>query len=131
MAGLEQVEDTTPIVTQAKYEMYRHWGYSPAMWGLGSMGPKMPGSLLREDMAHDFAVQEAAAYPSSRMEMKLARREAARVALIRMDNDNRYRTALLRKARPSRGFYPIHRWFRPAARVLSTGGSVGTVQGGA
>ena len=77
------------------------------MWVLGSMGPKVPGSLLHDEAAYELEAQEEAATPGSRMFMNLARREAARVAFIRMDNDNRYRTALLRKSRPSKGVFPL------------------------
>ncbi len=81
--------------------------------------------------------------------MNLARRESSRIAFIRMDNDSRYRKALLRRSKPSKGVYPlgayvyfrreqvrksrdspdpIHRWFGPA-RVIGYEGVRGEGSG--
>ena len=71
------------------------------------MGPKVPGTLLHDESTYELEAQEEATTPGSRMFMNVVRREAAHFAFIRMDNDNRYRTALLRKSKPSKGVFPL------------------------
>ncbi|CAK0810251.1 unnamed protein product, partial [Prorocentrum cordatum] len=137
VTGLDDVEETASIVTQVKNELGRRGGFSPSQWVLGSHGPRVPGSLLQDDEAQRLVVIEASLDPQSAMARAMALREAARIAHVRLDSDDRVKRAILRKARPSRGPFNIgaivyfrrsqtrvgespevtHRWFGPA-RVI-------------
>ncbi|CAK0887813.1 unnamed protein product [Prorocentrum cordatum] len=137
VTGLDDVEETASIVTQVKNELGRRGGFSPSQWVLGSHGPRVPGSLLQNDEAQRLEVIEASLDPQSAMARAMALREAARIARVRLDSDDRVKRAILRKARPSRGPFNIgaivyfrrsqtrvgespevtHRWFGPA-RVI-------------
>ena len=99
------------------------------------MGTRVPGSLLQPEEAQRLECQEAALDPNSALHRSLSVREQARIAFIRMDNDQRIRKSLLRKAQHHDGPYPVgaavyfrrqqkrrgelpnHRWFG-IARVI-------------
>ena len=133
--GESDVRETAAIITQTKNSVSAHDGYSPAQWVLGSTRIRIPGSLLEEDENSRLETHEAALDPGSAMAINLQRREVAKLAYIEHDSDARVRRALLRKAVPQRGPYPVgayvyfrraqvrpgevpvHRWFG-IARVI-------------
>ena len=135
ITGRSQVENIVPIVTSVVNSMVRHNGYHPDQWVLGARGPRVPASLLSDESREALEVQSAAEDPESAIAQIAARRESARIAFVRADNDSRVRRALLHRAVPHRGPFPqgagvyfrrsqithgdspVHRWFG-VARVL-------------
>ena len=135
--GLDDARTTSTIITQVQNSSENVEGFSPSQWVLGSHKGRLPGSLLEDAERGMLEVQEAASDPTSAMARNLQRRESARLSRVRMDNDNRTRTAALRKSAPSRGPFPVgayvyfrrsqvhpgespdptHRWFG-VARVI-------------
>ena len=62
---------------------------------------RIPGSLMLEQDQERLDLIEAAEDPQSAMAKNLSIREAARVAQVRLDTDNRVRRALLHQSTPT------------------------------
>ena len=127
VVGEDDVKSTAGIVTQTINETTDAGGYAPAAWVLGSHGLRVPGSLLQDGEAERLEVQEAAEDPMSEMAKNLARRTAARVARIYLDNDARFRRARLHRAVPLRGPFPVgaYVYFRRSVPRTGEGGRRG------
>ena len=66
---------------------------------------RAPGSLLDPHEAEMLEVQEAATDPQSAMFRSLQMREAAKISIIKQDNDGRLRRARLHKVVPMPPMY--------------------------
>ena len=106
ITGRSQVENIVPVATSVVNSMVRRNGYHPDQWVLGARGPCVPASLLSNESREALEVQSAAADLESAIAQIAARRESARIAFVRADNDSRVRRALLHRAVPHRGLFP-------------------------
>ena len=93
------------IVTQVVNSSINHDGYAPAQWVLGQNSLRAPGTLLDPHEAEMLEVQEAATDPQSAMARSLQMREAAKISIIKQDNDGRLRRARLHKVVPMPPIY--------------------------
>ncbi|CAE7041145.1 unnamed protein product [Symbiodinium sp. CCMP2592] len=109
ISGLKDAQMATGIVTQCRNYFPRTSGYSPIQWVLGVPQTRLPGSLLDDAETERLEVLEVAEDPTSAMARSLGIREAAKVAQIRADTDDRVRRALLRKSTPT-GASRTYRW---------------------
>ena len=122
-------------VIQAKNSLSRVRGFTPEQAVLGKMS-RLPGSLISDDQASTHALASSDLPEGVAFRKDLQRREQARVAFVRADNDNSYRRAMLRRSRPacqnwilywrrqkagSRGRGENGRWYGPAQVVCGDG----------
>ena len=93
----------------AKNSLSRVKGYTPEQAVFGKMS-RLPGSIVSDEdaSAHSLASSESPEGVSFRR--SLQRREQARVALVKADNDNSYRRDLLRRSRPPRQTFEAGDW---------------------
>eukprot|EP00971_Amphidinium_carterae_P326349 6457064-Amphidinium_carterae.1 len=82
--GTRDVEDTSAVVNQVRNDLARRHGCAPSQWVLGHKAVRVPGALLAENESE-----------------KLERREQARAAFVKADNDSRIRRSILRNTRTS------------------------------
>ena len=85
----------------AKNQLARRHGFSPIQHVLGQ-DIRLPASILNGDgelAAHSRAVGEG------NFQRRLAIREAARMAWVRMDNSSKLRKAMVARVRPVRGLW--------------------------
>ena len=87
-------------VFQAKNSLSRVRGFTPEQAVLGKMS-RLPGSLISDDQASTHALASSDLPEGVAFRKDLQRREQARVAFVRADNDNSYRRAMLRRSRPA------------------------------
>ena len=83
----------------AKNSLSRVKGFTPEQAVLGKMS-RLPASLVSDTEASSHAMAASDTPEGVRFRQDLQRREQARVAFVRSDNDNAYRRALLRRSRP-------------------------------
>eukprot|EP00971_Amphidinium_carterae_P347937 6490234-Amphidinium_carterae.1 len=101
--GTRDVEDTSAVVNQVRNDLARRHGYAPSQWVLGHKAVRVPGALLADSESEKLEVLEAGLDSTSSMAMMLQRREQARAAFVKADNDSRIRRSILRNTRTSPG----------------------------
>ena len=85
--------------TNAKNSLSRVRGFTPEQAVVGKMS-RLPASIVSDDAATSHAVAASELPEGIAFRRSLERREQARSAFVRTDNDNAYRRALLRRSRP-------------------------------
>ena len=83
----------------AKNSLSRVRGYTPEQSVFGKMS-RLPASIVGDDDASAHALADSECAEGIAFRRSLLRREQARCAFIKADNDNSYRRALLRRSRP-------------------------------
>ena len=94
---------------RAKNALSRVKGYTPEQAVLGKMS-RVPGSLISDDNAATHALADSEMPEGVAFRRDLQRREQARVAFVRADNDCAYRRALLRRSRPRASSFEPGDW---------------------
>ena len=92
--------------TQAKNDLSRKAGFSPAQWVLGRQ-IRLPASLTDDGEVCRIGALAAADTPGTRFYRKHQLRMAAREAFAKVANSESLRRAEWRQVRPSRGPFPI------------------------
>ena len=95
--------------TQAKNSLSRIRGFTPeqAVFGKSS---RLPASLISDEQAASHALADSSLPEGLAFRQSLFRREQARAAFARVDNDGAYRRALLRKSRATIPSFPAGSW---------------------
>ena len=83
----------------AKKSLSRVRGYTPEQTVFGKMS-RLPASIVGDDDASAHALADSECAEGIAFRRSLHRREQARCAFIKADNDNSYNRALLRRSRP-------------------------------
>eukprot|EP00971_Amphidinium_carterae_P026200 516602-Amphidinium_carterae.3 len=105
--GTRDVEDTSTVVNQVRNDLARRHGYAPSQWVLGHKAVRVPEALLADNEAEKLEVLEAGLDATSSMAMMLQRREQARAAFVKADNDSRIRRSILRNTRTTPGPFGV------------------------
>ena len=84
---------------QAKNSLSRVRGFSPEQAVFGKMS-RLPASIVGDEQAGSHALADSNSPEGFSFRQSLQRREAARAAFVRADNDSSFRRALLRRSRP-------------------------------
>ena len=94
---------------QAKNSLSRVRGFTPeqAVFGKSS---RLPASLISDEQAASHALADSSLPEGLAFRQSLFRREQARAAFARVDNDGSYRRALLRKTRASLPTFAAGSW---------------------
>ena len=105
----DQLEQALVYATQTKNQWSRHRGYPPEVLAFGKL-QRQPGSVVSDetDSAHELARTDSP--EGIRFRAELSRREQARQAFVKVDNDQACRRALLQRTRPNRGRYQPGDW---------------------
>ena len=122
----------------AKNSLARHRGYTPEILVLGK-AQRLPGSISEDHLQPSQYLAASETPEGIAFRQNLAKRECARIAFIKADNDERLRRAFLRRQRPHRGhlasgmfvmFWRPQRgetpgqWFGPARVIVQEGDSI-------
>eukprot|EP00435_Cladocopium_sp_Y103_P055151 s532_g18.t1 len=104
-----KLEQSLAFATQTKNQWSRHRGYPPELLVFGKL-QRQPGSTISDlsTASHELARSECP--DGIRFRAELAKREAARQAFVKVDNDQACRRALLQRSRPNRGRYQYGDW---------------------
>ena len=106
IAGREEVLMATAATTAAKNSMARKHGFSPSQWVIGR-DVRLPAALSDDSEIGRLSAQSLAETPGTRFYRQNVIRMQARESFARAANDSALRRAELRKARPSRGPFPV------------------------
>ena len=109
ITSYDQLEQALVYATQTKNQWSRHRGYPPEVLVFGKL-QRQPGSVVSDDTcsAHELARTDSP--EGIRFRAELSRREHARQAFVKVDNDQACRRALLQRTRPNRGRYQPGDW---------------------
>ena len=124
----EEFDEALRECFTAKNALSRHRGYSPELAVLGKM-TKLPGSLCGDEGigAHQLAVEDTP--EGLQFREKLARREMARKAFIKADNQDSSRRAILRRPQPIRTQWTPGTWIMYFRQTSNIKGYVGKWHG--
>ena len=105
----EQLEQALVYATQTKNQWSRHQGYPPEVLVFGKLR-RQPGSVITDETcaAHEMARTDSP--EGIRFQAELSRREQARQAFVKVDNDQACRRALLQRTCPNRRKYQPGDW---------------------
>ena len=109
ITSYDQLEQALVYATQTKNQWSRHRGYPPEVLVFGKL-QRQPGSVVSDETgaAHELARTDSP--EGIRFRAELSRREQARQAFVKVDNDQACRRALLQRTRPNRGKYQPGDW---------------------
>ena len=109
ITSYDQLEQALVYATQTKNQWSRHRGYPPEVLVFGKL-QRQPGSVVSDETgsAHELARTDSP--EGIRFRAELSRREQARQAFVKVDNDQACRRALLQRTRPNRGRYQPGDW---------------------
>ncbi|CAE7315683.1 RE1 [Symbiodinium sp. CCMP2592] len=97
------------VAVHAKNSLSRVRGFTPeqAVFGKSS---RLPASLVSDELTASHALATSSLPEGLAFRQSLLRREQARVAFVRVDNDTAYRRALLRKTRANLPTFAAGSW---------------------